>query len=378
MEPFTGQFTLPHLERVIAGPGSLATLPGELDRYGGRRAVIVTGKTIGASPLTERVRALLEHRCAAVFAEARQHVPSGTVRKLLDAMRAIDADCFVSIGGGSPIDTAKAAVHAILREADPRLAAPVHIAIPTTLSAGEFTDVAGMTDEATRIKHALFDVRLAPRTVIADPDLAGHTPRWLWAASGVRALDHAIETLYSARRHPLSEAAAERGLRMLFNHLPASLDGPPEVVLAHRGECQMAAWLAVFGVTNAGFGLSHALGHQIGPRWNVPHGVTSAVVLPHAMRFMAGVAPERFVGIARGMGIAFDPAEPTPGAFACADRLGAFVDALGLPRRLSDVGVKADELADVAGIVATLMEQAKAVPRLVTELDLTGILDAAF
>src|SRR5688572_21906097 len=179
MQPFTGQFTLPRLERVIAGPGTIDALPAELDRYRCRRAVIVTGTTLGASPLIEQVVALLGERCAAVFTGARQHVPAHTVQALRDSMRAAAADCLVSVGGGSPIDTAKCAVHATIAGEDvPRTTEtrthrddrataatadlPVHIAVPTTLSAGEFTDVAGITDDATSIKHALFDTRLAP------------------------------------------------------------------------------------------------------------------------------------------------------------------------------------------------------------------------
>ena len=140
----------------------------------------------------------------------------------------------------------------------------------------------------------------------------------------------------------------------------------------------MAAWLAVFGVTNAGFGLSHVLAHQIGPRWHVPHGITSAIILPHAMRFMAEVAPDRFASIARAMETPFDAAEPGRGALACADRAAAFIEALGLPRRLRDVAVPAAEVRDVAPVVASLMDQARIVPRPVTSNDLEGILAAAF
>ena len=384
MTPFRGQFVLPRLERVISGAGTTAALPGELDRYGCSRAVIVTGATLGASAQLQQVVAMLEHRCAAVFTRCRQHVPSSTVAALLDAMRDADADCLVSFGGGSPIDTAKAAVHAVVSTpgaGDPGGAAaavPVHISIPTTLSAGEFTDVAGITDEATRIKHAVLDPRLAARTVIADPTMTLGTPDWLWAASGIRALDHAVESLYSSRHHPISDPLAGRAIEMLVAHLPLSLRATGEAKLEHRSECQMAAWLAVFGVTNAGFGLSHVLGHQIGPRWNVPHGVTSAIILPHAMRFMADAAPERFASIARGFGIPFDTARPEGAARQCIDRAAAFIAALGLPMRLRDVSVPRTELHNIAGWVAELMDRAAVIPRRVTTDDVIGVLAAAY
>ena len=101
---------------------------------------------------------------------------------------------------------------------------PAHIAIPTTLSAGEFTAVAGITDEKTRVKRPVTDSRITPRTVIADPTLTLETPAWLWAASGIRALDHAIESIYSVRHYPVSDAAASSGLTMLLQHLRPSLD----------------------------------------------------------------------------------------------------------------------------------------------------------
>jgi alcohol dehydrogenase len=146
----------------------------------------------------------------------------------------------------------------------------------------------------------------------------------------------------------------------------------------HRGQCQMAAWLAVFGVTNAGFGLSHVMGHQIGPRWNVPHGVTSAVMLPHAMRFMAEAAPFRFESVARGLGVPFNRQDPTASALECADRTAAFIARFQLPVRLRDAGVTTDELPAVAHLVAGLMEQAAVVPRRVTPADVETLLARAY
>jgi alcohol dehydrogenase len=252
--------------------------------------------------------------------------------------------------------------------------------------------VAGKTDDLTRIKHALSDPRIAPRTVIADPVVTLDTPGWLWAASGIRALDHAVETLYSNRHHPISDPLASRAIEMLVEHLPPSVrraplldrrsldedgHGAPErdEMLAHRGQCQIAAWLAVFGLTNAGSGLSHMLGHQIGPRWNVPHGVTSAIMLPHVMRFVAGAAAERFAAIAHGFGVPF--AETKPAALECAARVSEFIAQFNLPTRLRDVSVPAGELAGIAGHVCDVMNREQALGRLVTEDEVASLLAAA-
>lgn len=374
MQAFSGQFTLPRLERVIAGPGTLDALPLEIDRYACRRVLLVTGTTVGASPLAARVRDVLQHRHAGSFAAVPPHVPASSVAALVSAIGTIGADCVVSLGGGSAIDAVKGAAHALMTRGGAEV---VHIALPTTLSAGEFTDVAGITDEQTRIKHAVREVRLAPRTVIADPMLALDTPDWLWAASGIRALDHAIESLYSRSPHRITEPLAERAIGMLLQHLPRSIGAPNPDRVAHRGECQMAAWLAVFGVTNAGFGLSHLLGHQIGPRWNVAHGLTSAVMLPHAMRFMSERAPGRFGAIARALG-AGAAAGPQPTALACTDRVKAFVAELGLPSRLRDLGVPAAEFTQIAEVVAAAISLARALDHRVTAQDVQTLLEAAY
>jgi alcohol dehydrogenase class IV len=374
MTAFAGQFNLPRLDRVISGAGALDSLRPEVEAIGARRVVVVTGRTLAASALLGRITAPLGDRCAAVFDGSRQHVPASSVAALAEVMRQREADCLVSFGGGSPIDTAKLAVHAGLAAGD----AVPHIAIPTTLSAGEFTSVAGITDDATRTKRAVHDARLAPRVVIADPAATADTPQWLWAASGVRALDHAVESLYSNRHHPFSDATAAGGLAALLAHLPASIAAGTPAALEHRAHCQLAAWMSVFGMTNAGFGLSHALGHQIGPRWNVAHGVTSCITLPHVMRFMAGLAPERFEPIAAACGLPFDVSRPEAAALACADRIAGFIGGLGLPTRLRDVGVPLQEIPDVAAVVHAVMEDAGIVGRPVALSELEGLLQQAF
>ena len=378
MPSFSGDFTFSRIERVISGPGTVKALGAELDRYGCARAVVVTGQTLARSRLLDSVTGALGSSCVAVFDGARQHVPSRTVCDLVSLLRDVKADSLVSFGGGSPIATAKAAAHALLTDLRGSAAVPlVHVAVPTTLSAGEFTPIAGVTDEATRIKRAVSDPRLAPRTIVADPTMTIETPGWLWAATGIRSMDHAVETIYSPRHHPFGDALATRALALLVEHLPASLE-KGDSALEHRSGCQMAAWLSMFGLPNAGLGLSHALGHQIGPRWEVPHGVTSCITLPHAMRFMAGHAADRFGPIAAGLGVPFEAAEAARGAIACADRMAAFIEGLALPRTLAAVQVPFGDLEEVAATVHGAMVQARALDRPVTRESLAALLARAY
>ncbi len=133
------------------------------------------------------------------------------------------------------------------------------IAIPTTLSAGEFTPFAGMTQEETREKGGVGEPRLQAKAVILDPEVTLETPAWLWAGSGMRALDHAVESAYSNRHTPISDALAARAIKLLNDHLKPSLQTTGEEELYHRGQCQLAAWMSIFGALNTRFGISHAL-----------------------------------------------------------------------------------------------------------------------
>ena len=376
MDPLSGEYTLTQLERVVFGAGCVARVGEEVARLGVSRALVVTGRTLGASPLLARVTAALGDRCVEVFTGARQHVPAAAVDDLVRALDRAGADGLVSFGGGSPIDAAKAAVHQRLAGQGSDAGAPLpHVAIPTTLSAGEFTAVAGVTDDGSRVKHAIVDARLAPRVVVLDPTLAMATPDWLWAASGMRAVDHAVETLSSRYQHPVAGSQAAAALALLAAHLEASRD---PAALEARLRCQTAAWMSVQGIGYAGLGLSHALGHQIGPRWNVAHGVTSCITLPHAMRAIARRCPERFNRIADALGIRFDAANPAPSAAACAEAVTALVGRLRLPSRLSDVGVGRQELASLAAVVHEVMSRHPRVAHDATLPEIAAVLDAAW
>jgi alcohol dehydrogenase len=136
--------------------------------------------------------------------------------------------------------------------------------------------------------------------------------------------------------------------------------------------------MSIFGAINTRFGISHALGHQIGPTWDVPHGFTSCITLPHAMRFMANVAPERFGPIAEGFGIRFAATNPRTCALECADRVAQFIGQFEVPSRLRDVEVPRGELASIAGTVLHEITRSRTVDREITLDDVTGILQAAY
>ncbi|HTW38225.1 MAG TPA: iron-containing alcohol dehydrogenase [Steroidobacteraceae bacterium] len=387
------QFMLTRLEKVISGAGSIERVGAELERRGVQRVLLVTSASLGRSRLLEPVRRALGSRCETVYERAAQHAPAGRVRELSALLERAASDAVVSFGGGSVIDSAKVAIASRLAGRDmtreggaldfaraftqARGPGFVHIAVPTTLSAGAFTPGGGVTDESTRVKHAVIDPRLQPCVVIHDPELCVETPDELWITTGIRVLDHAIEALYAKRAHPLSSALAVRAIRMIREHLPQSLGATPSQV-AHRGECLDAAWLSLYGAFSTGLGLSHALGHQIGPAWDVPHGLTSCIALVPAMRFLAQVVPERFAEVAEGLGIEFDPARARAGALACADRVASFIAGFRVPTKLRELGIERSRLHDIAEAVRAELETFDALERMITVEEIRGLLDEAY
>src|SRR5262245_1986285 len=342
------EYRFPQLEKVIYGAGSLAQVPKELERLGKERAFIVTGKSMATKTnLVRKLETMLEDKWVGTYSGCQQHVPSGNIKEASARAREAQADLIISFGGGSPIDAAKIVALELLGN-QPQDAIP-QIAISTTLSAGEFTPFAGFTDEKTRVKSVRADPRIMPKIVVLDPEVTVATPTQLWASTGIKALDHAIEALWSVNPQPVTDTLAMEAIRKLHRYLPLSVKEPNN--LEARSECQVAAWLSIFGLSNVGVRLSHIFGHQIGARWDVPHGITSCITIPHCMRFLAPQTLDRQVLIAQAFGLKTDGRKPEEVAAEAARTVEGFIDSFGVPRRLRDVGAKENELPVVAHAV---------------------------
>ena len=361
--------TFVHLpvDRVIYGAGSLADLPQAVERLGVKRAFVITGRTLATkTEWISRVKGLLGDRCAGVFGEASQHVPKRTILDATAQARDAQADCLVSVGGGSPIDTAKGMAlclaEGIRDEAGLNRYATPHrtggsepfqasrplpqIAIPTTLSAGEHTGQFGTTDETARRKDGAGHPLLVPRVVILDPEISRDTPEWLWASTGIRALDHAVERFYSPTHQPLTDVLCLEAIRLLVRDLPVTLHTPGN--LDTRLACQLAAWFSLFGAFNARTGLSHAIGHQLGGRCGVPHGQTSCVILPHVMVFNIPASADRLALIGEAAGVMMEGKSTEDAAKAAAKTVARAIKALGCPTGLTEVGVTEADLRPIA------------------------------
>jgi maleylacetate reductase len=238
------------------------------------------------------------------------------------------------------LDRLATRVHADGRIERPEFHAPTVpcTVISTTLSAGEFSALAGCTDTAKGMKENFLHPQASPRSVILDPALTLHTPEWLWLSTGIRAVDHAVEDLCSINTQPISEATSFQALRLLGRGLRAVKKDPAN--LDARLDCQLGAWMSIIG-SSAGVhkGASHGIGHVLGGTAGVPHGYTSCVMLPHVLRFNQSVNAVQQQRVSEALG---DPDKP-----AC-EVVAELVAQLGLPSTLSEVGVQAQMLDLIA------------------------------
>jgi len=339
-----GEYTYLPIERVHFGQGVIDKLGSELDRIGSQRPFVITGHTIAnKTDLVVRLEQVARRKLAGVFSEIRQHAPESGIKLAAKAAREARADSLVSLGGGSPIDATKIVVKEISENF--RHSSLPHLAIPTTLSAAEFSHAAGMTDEKLKRKTGFRDVRMVPGLIFLDPELTVPTPSWLWASTGIRSLDHAVEAVCSPRHQPYVDVLALEAIRLLFQNLKRSLQEP--IDLRFRLACQIAAWLSDAGALSVGTGISHAIGRVIGATWNIPHGITSCLTLAEVMRMEAKRYPKRLVAIARAEG---KPTEGRPEevAMSAAEGVAELVRELDLSKRLRDYGIEKSDFSTIA------------------------------
>jgi maleylacetate reductase len=212
------------------------------------------------------------------------------------------------------------------------------VAVPTTLSAAEFTPFAGVTDSARRVKEGYTHPLLAPRAVFLDPAMTLATPAALWFSTGLKAVDHAVEQLCNPQRAPYADALAAEGLKRLATGLPASKADPED--LDARQDCQFGMWLAISGAgAGRGMGASHAIGHTLGGSYGVPHGLTSCVALPAVLKWNEAAGTERQALVAELMGA---------DGLSASEAVRRLAEGLGLPTDLKSVGVTPDKFQAIA------------------------------
>ena len=353
-------FNNPRVERIVSGRGSIGKLAEEIERVGGTRALVVISPSVAKTYLLDRIKSGLGAKCAAVFDEVKPHSPTESIAQAVERARDARIDVLVSAGGGSAIDTAKG-VAALLAEGGSlprfgvRFAPPnkkevppmptpklPHIAIPTTLSGGEYSYSAGISEGGK--KYIVADPKLAPRTVLLDPEAAATAPGRLLAASGMNALAHCVEAVYSTETQPLTEAYCLTGIGLIARYLPRAVENSRDLeALSH---VQVAACLSGMGVYSAWTGIHHAIVHVVGGRYKAPHAEIHALMLPYAMRWNLDVTIQAHARMAREIGI--EGADENALAAAVPEHVFAMNQKMGLPLKLRDLGVPHEGLKQLA------------------------------
>jgi maleylacetate reductase len=344
------------MDEVVFGQPAAEAILGEVDRLHCSRAFLMVSGTLNRqTDEIDRIRKALGPRYAGTFDAMPAHSPREGVIAAANQARAADADLIVTVGGGSITDAAKAvqlclandigtvdgidAIRAHRGVAPPMTAPRVRqISVPTTLSGGEFSAIAGVTNAVTRIKEMLRHPLVQPRAAILDPAITVHTPEWLFLSTGIRAVDHCVEGICSHEAHPYADAQALKGLSMLAHGLPRVKANPHD--LDARLECQIGTWLSMAPLScGVPMGASHGIGYVLGAEFDVPHGYTSCVMLPAVMRWNKSDNGARQKLVAAAMG------QPRK---AAADVLDEFIRGLGLPRSLQEVRIGPEQFDRIA------------------------------
>ena len=357
----SGVHRYPPMERVIYGTPLADALAQEVERIGASAVYVLASGTLERqTDVVEQVRGVLGNKLAGVCAKIGAHTPRIDVVAAANAAREAHADALLTVGGGSVTDAAKmvglclgndvtdpaqldrfrATIHIDGRTERPAVNPPAvrSIAVPTTLSAGEFTWFAGCTDTVRQVKESYGHALMMPRSVILDPAATVHTPEWLFLSTGIRAVDHAVEDICSINPQPLSDGTSIHALRLLARGLRAVKADPGD--LDARLDCQLGAWMSIMGSQNGVTkGASHGIGHVLGGTAGVPHGYTSCVMLPPVLRFNQPVNAERQGWVSDALG--------RPG-WSAGDAVAELVADLGLPGTLRAVGVEPDQLDRIA------------------------------
>ncbi|MGY3133584.1 maleylacetate reductase [Bradyrhizobium sp. USDA 4501] len=351
-----GRVVFGAMDEVVFGRPAREAIIEQLDRIGAERAFLMVSGTLNReTDEIEKVRAALGRRCVGTFDKMPAHTPRAAVIAAAEQARGAKADLIVTIGGGSITDGAKAVQLCLANNVttsdgietirthggvSPAMNPPTvrQISVPTTIAGGEFSSIAGVTNEAKRQKEMLRHPLVMPRATILDPELSVHTPEWLFLSTGIRAVDHCVEGICSREAHPYGDAQALKGLEMLAAGLPRVKADPKDI--SARMDCQIGTWLST-GPLASGvpMGASHGIGYVLGTEFDVPHGYTSCVMLPAVMRWNKRDNADRHALVAAAMGHA--------GADA-GDVLDLFIRDLGMPRSLQEVHVGPEHFDRIA------------------------------
>jgi aldehyde dehydrogenase (NAD+) len=345
-------FIYKNYTRLIYGINSVRDTGSEVDELKCSKAFIITDKGVTDAGLVEKVEKALGAKLVGKFDECPQDSGFHIVNQVADMAREKGADCLVSVGGGSVIDTAKG-VSIVLSEGGKLedysgfqlLTHPVtpHIVVPTTAGTGSEVTWAFVIKNWEKNQKILYgDDYLMPNTAILDPVMTQGLPPMLTATTGMDALTHAIEAIHALQAEPVTDTMAFGAIQMILENLPICVENGDDLLA--RGQQQIAATMAGIAFSNAQVGLVHAMAHSAGALYKVPHGMANSILLPYVMQFNLEECAERYAYVARAMGVHEKGMSDEEASDAAINAVWELTKKLGVPQKLSECGVPEDGL----------------------------------
>ncbi len=367
----SGEFNPPVPTRVIFGQGKAAALRAEVAALGGKRTLVLSGRSVAEqTDAVRRVQQAMGDAAVGVYSGLTQRAPLATAVEAANLAVSLEADTLVGVGGSTISDAARMIAVLMadgittveeLRERGQRQdmlmrpnldgkPLPLQVCIPTTLSAGEFNMGGGnVLDDGMGHKIRVGHPRLYADLIVLDPDMTAGTPDWLWLSTGVKALDHCIERLYCNGNQPAIDAPVLTAAEMLFSALPRSRQahGDSEA----RLQCLVAAWMSMMGAPNFAVGLSHAIGHIAGVKYSVGHGYTSCVTQPYVMEYNRPASAPKQALLARAAGHDISGMSDEAAAVLAARGVDDLILDLGMPHHLRELEIPEADLPEIAELV---------------------------
>ena len=342
------------------GPGAREVLPKEINRLGLHKAFVTTDKDLIKDGVADKVLSVLKAADIPfeVFSEIKPNPTVSNVKAGVAAFAASGADFILAIGGGSSIDTAKAIgiisnnpdfsdVVSLEGVADTHKKSVPIIALPTTAgTAAEVTINYVITDEVNAKKMVCVDPNDIPAIAIVDAELMYTLPKSLTAATGLDALTHAIEGLITKGAWEMSDMFEIKAIEMIARYLETAVNEPSNAEA--RNGMAVAQYIAGMAFSNVGLGLVHGMAHPLGAIFDIPHGVANALLLPLIMEFNAPAALDKYIDIAKAMGVYTSDMSKEEAARAAVDAVKTLSVKVGIPQHLSELGIQEKDLPRLA------------------------------
>lgn len=333
----------------LIGAGCLNDLGETVKDLGFKKAFVVTDNFLMGSGVADKVLKVLEEAKIAyeVYSDVVPNPTCKNVHDGLEKLKGTDCDFLVSIGGGSPQDTAKAIGILATNGGNIKEYEGVNVSknkslpiVAVNTTAGTSSEVTinyVVTDEDRHVKMVMVDKNSLATVTVNDPELMLGKPKALTAATGMDALTHAIETIVTPGAYPVSDATALAAVKIIFDYLPKAVENGQDIEA--REQMVYAVFLGGVAFSNAGLGNVHAMAHQLGGIYDLPHGVCNAMLLPYVEEENAKYVPEKFIPIANVLGYDIKGKSAKECAAFVVNEMKRLAKEVGIPEKLSELGV---------------------------------------